>query len=78
MDNKELDEKAKRLQSVYEAISKAVPEHTSVKKVQSAAVFLIANSIIQANLDKDEEDVLCDSFPTKIKTAIELLREEEP
>ena len=78
MDNKELDEKAKRLQFVYEVISEAVPEHTSVEVVQSAAVFLIANSIIQANLDKDEEDVLCDSFPTKIKTAIELIREEEP
>ena len=70
-------ERANKVWSLYEAMDNVVPEGTSLKEVIAAAVIFIANSISQANLDEEGEEVLCNSLPDKTRTAIELIKATE-
>ena len=77
MDNKELNERAEELQTVCEAIRKAVPKGANLKTAIDAAVFLIADCIIQAPFNEEDGEAYINRLPVKIRTAIQLLKEEE-
>ena len=73
-NEKELKEGMDKAWSTFEAMCDVIPKNVSLKEVTAASVLLIADCIVQANFNEEEEEVFCNSIPDKVRAAVELLK----
>jgi len=73
-------EEKKKYQKAVElcnAIKDVIPDDANLLTVIRACKVIIAECIVQAELDNDSEAIYCNALGDEVRTAIKVLREED-
>ena len=70
-------EKFQSAVDLFNAMRDVIPEDTDLQTVIRACKVIIADCIIQAELDDESEAIYCNVLGDEVRTAIKVLREED-